>query len=97
MGADEKVMKPVTCATCGAAGEFPHGMPGGYLWQKETKDWYFSDNDDCFYCRPCNGKMMDTLLGSLFSLCKEGGTKVMDFDGNELTYEDGEIGLKDED
>lgn len=77
--------KTVKCKRCSKNGEDGEVLfsEDGYI-DRIVGGWYWSDNDECWYCRPCESKLVSESLSELFSLAKEKKIKVMDFQGNDL-------------
>lgn len=86
-----KNLQKVKCERCEKIGEdgdviFSHD---GYI-DTIVGPWYWSDNDECWYCRPCEREITSEKLAELFTLAKEQKIKVVDFQGNDLLGEEPE-------
>jgi len=76
----------VQCKRCqkpGEEGDVLFSKNGAYI-DRIVGQWYWSDNDECWYCRPCERAITAEKIKEIFSICKEQGTKVLDFQGNNL-------------
>lgn len=55
----------------------------GYLPDRHSlahKDWYYSNNSECFYCKPCEDKLIGISLGELYDLALKNNVRIFDLD-----------------
>lgn len=72
------------CKECGKA-EIIKLTEEGYLpdpYDLADLGWYWSNNDNCWYCKPCERNLVSKMLRELMGLCKENKIPVHDLKGN---------------
>lgn len=72
------MQKEVTCARCGKQGVI-EVKDMRYLpeqFELRRMGWYWSDNNECFYCKPCERQGVQTALGKIVELCDDKGIEV---------------------
>jgi hypothetical protein len=75
-------IKDVVCAHCEKPGSFE--LTEGGFYPDPIPGWYWSDNDQCFYCKPCERMLVSELFQDLLDLCKENRIPVKDLHGNTV-------------
>lgn len=74
--------KDIACERCEKEGVIEL-TPDGYLPERMA-GWYWSDNDQCFYCKPCEAKLVEDMLEEIKTLCKDNGVEILDLNGNPI-------------
>lgn len=72
----EMNIRNITCSSCNKEGVI-EVTSSGILDRKKMQDWYYSNNDNCFYCRSCSDAEVAKLLGEMVKLCNDNGTKIV--------------------
>lgn len=81
-------LRPVQCKKCNKVAEERDVIfDDGYI-DIIIGPWYWSDNDECWYCKPCERKLVSEGIKEIMSICKETGTQVYDLHGNKLLWKD---------
>lgn len=66
--------KKVTCQRCNQEGVIE--LIKGFISER-MQDWYWSDNNECFYCKPCEDQMVTEMFGELVDLCNDKNVPVV--------------------
>lgn len=77
-------LQPVVCKKCGkVAADDDVVFDDGYI-DTIVGPWYWSDRDECWYCKPCEQKLVSEGIKKIMAICKERDIPVCDLHGNKL-------------
>ena len=78
-------MQPVECKKCDKVAEDGDVVftDDGYI-DTIAGPWYWSDNDECWYCKPCEQNLVSESIKKIFSICKERSIPVYDLHGKRI-------------
>ena len=71
------------CEKLGEEGDVLFTKDGAYI-DRFVGTWYWSDYDECWYCKPCEREIVAEKIKGILSICKEKDIKCVDFQGNNL-------------